>query len=210
MPDHVIMNIKVILLFTALSASSIAFCQDQMASWGVYIRAGLSKNAPPAENVNMALDNPLLSAGTGIYALIPIARKESMSPIKSIKLIATPIALKSGYYDDNGAVIKLDRLLAELDILLPIRLRYSETSEIYCGIGPTVSTTYSNEVLPQTVNPTIDSFQAGFTVELGFLFMGTSTAGLRTARYFGDYPIMDVSVFMGFGFDSIRKGVKSN
>lgn len=184
----------------------------QNTSWGMSFRAGLSQNIPPITNQNILLESPLLSLGTSIYWFIPIVKETSGSPFKTVKLNVSPISIRSAYYEVDNSTIKLDRLFTDIDLLIPIRLKYSSDSEIYFAFGPALGILLFQDAKPETstININKQYLQPGIGFEFGFLFMGTSTAGIRTNRYFGDYPVLDMTVFIGFGFDSIKRGFSNS
>jgi len=201
---------KLVILIILSGAPITSFAQKN--SWGIVYKLGFSLNNTPVEDqASILLRNPLLSSGAGFYVFVPFVKETSMSPIKTFKLSLIPIAQRSGYFEIDNTVVRIDRLFTDIELLLPIRMKYSPTSEIYLGVGPSVGILLNQEVNPDAlVNVNKQILSPGIGFEFGFLFMGTSTAGIKTNSYFGEHPLTDISVFIGVGFDTIKQGVSNS
>jgi hypothetical protein len=175
-------------------------------SVGLFFSAGYSYSYQSKDNQNILLAGMQPAASGGLYSYLPIAKQSSVTPFKSLKLNLELISVRSGFYEMNNNIVRLMQLSTDIGVLLPLRLKYSEDSEIYCAIGSTVGFPFRQDFKPNNLSVESNKkIQPGFTLEFGFLFTGKNLINLNVTQFGGPFPMGEVTVTFGFGGETFKK-----
>jgi hypothetical protein len=183
-----------LFLFSALAVNG----QKKIAS-GLFISAGYSFSKQPDDNPNIQLAGILPAVSGGLYSFIPLSSEKSVVSFRSLKLTMGLISLQSGFYELNSSTVQLTQLSTDLSVLFPLRLRFSEDSEIYCAIGGAAGFPLIQNFRPD--NLSIESnkkIQPGLAFEYGFLFKGKNLINLNMTHFGGPFPMSEVKITFGF------------
>jgi hypothetical protein len=185
---------------------------QKLNGFGWFYKVGVAQNSDAGTSSNNVLnDMAAISSSTGLYKIFNLKKDTLNRMINYIKADIHPFSFRSGIFSIENSAVKLNSIFIDLDLIIPVRFGLSSTLDVYCGVGPMISFLVNQEEIWVGNVEALDqrNIQIGLVGEIGFLSKGRSSIGIRSFSGYSNFPLTEISVFVGIGFQDVYNARKA-